>query len=99
MERKEKPENIEAMKKGTVELMQRLTVRDRQLVYMYAYRLVVEDKHRGDPAFVREPLPPAEALRKRVENILREATEKEVKYIFFWAMAKRQAEKRKPGEP
>jgi hypothetical protein len=90
-----KPENIEAMKERTVELMQRMKIRDRQLVYCYAYSLIVAGKHKGDPNFVREPLPPSDVLHLRVRNLLRDATEKEAKYIFFWAWAKRMEEKRK----
>ena len=98
-ERTMKPENIAAMKERTVQMMQRMLIRDRQLVYCYAYSLIVVGKHKGDPYFVKEPIPPSDVLHLRVRNLLQDATEKEAKYIFAWAMAKRQAEKRKPGEP
>ncbi len=96
MDGKEKcTENIEKLRELTVDLMQRLMIRDRQLVYRYAYSLIVVSKHAGDPTFEKEPMPPADVLHLRVRNLLRDATAKEVKYIFFWAMAKRRAEKNK----
>ena len=88
----------EKLAEMTKEIMERMNLRARMMVYLYAYNLVVATKRAGDPLFEKEPMPPHDVLHLRVRNLMRGATEKEAKYILAFALAKRTADKKR-SEP
>ena len=88
----------EKLAEMTREIMEKMHVRARMMVYLYAYNLIVATKRANDPTFERDPMPPSDVLHMRVCNLMHEATEKEAKYILAFALTKRTAEKKR-SEP
>ena len=74
--------HINAMTEAIVSTMPKLTVRERRLMYRFAYTQIVCNKHRGEADFEKEPWPPVPQLTSRVKVLLRDADGDDVRRVF-----------------
>ncbi len=73
---------VTAMREAIVQTMPKMNVRERRLLYRYAYTVTVCNYRRGDPDFEKEPWPPVPQLTSRVKVLLRDADSDDVRMVF-----------------